>query len=76
MCQYFIPFCSWIILCCIALPHSFIRLLVDGHFGLFTSFGEIPLNSTSMKTCMQVIVCSYFGYVLMSGIVRCCDNSV
>lgn len=29
-----------------------------------------------MKTCVQVIVCNYFGYVLMSGIVRWCDNSV
>ena len=58
------------ILCCIAIPHPFFRSLVDGHLGWFTSFGEILLNSISMKTCVQVIVCSYFGYVLMSGIVR------
>ena len=56
-------------LCCIAVPHSFIRSLVDGILGCLP-LGAILLNSTSMKTCVQVIVCSYFGYVLMSGIVR------
>ena len=75
VCSSDLPFCSWIMLCCIAVPHSFIRSLVDGILGclpLLVKYSWIVL----VWKLVQVIVCSYFGSVLTSGIVRWCDNSV